>query len=278
MNPENWITYERPPLGELKNLNEEEAEKILAIEFISLDKYPELVDAIQNIGNGINDLRKKFNIPENAYKNSDVRLISKELWKSLVEITGKKEDDLAFWDPLTKKCYIRFDETEYEKDRLERIYTIYAMSHELAHRELPMLEKYSFLLSEGLADFVAKESMESNVLPAIYKPEEYNERKKYVENNTIKVKGFDVKEENLIVAIETGKTKVSGYTRIPEMRFVETIQSLHPNVFKKILELSFRGEVGKVENLIKKRYGKNFSEKLKQDDVDIKELINMIGN
>lgn len=118
--------------------------------------------------------------------------------------------------------------------------------------------------------------MESNILPKIYTSVEYNIRKEYIKEMSPEEKGFRIKEDELLIATEGESEVVFSYTRIPELRLVEKIQLLHPEDFKKIMELSLRGEVSAVENFISGAFGEDFSEKIKKKDANIKELIAMI--
>lgn len=258
-------------------LTKEESKKLLSAEFISIEKYPEIVNFFPEINKGINEFTKKFNAPKINFKPSDIRLIDKKIWRDTTKIACSREDCGAFWDPQSKKCYLRFDKEEYEGSRIERIFELYIICHELGHKAFPGLEKYSPAINEGLTDSAALMTMESHILPKIYTPEEYAERKKYIEQMSPEdSSGFRIKEEELFAAIEEKILYVARCTRIPEMRLVEKMSSAHPDEFNKIIGAYLKDDAAGSEDLMEKTYGKEIAGKLAENNFDIKEIIGMI--
>lgn len=271
MNLENWRQVERPPLGKVRDLAKEEAEKRLDFEFIALEKHKELVDALNRIGNEINFLRKNANIPELQFCDSDVRLINEEYWDQFVKDAHIQEDNNAFWDSLTEKCYIKYDSVKYDSSRLERIAMIYTIAHELSHKSFPNIGEYSFHLSEGLADFTAKLSLERGVFPSILTSEEYMSKTTYIQTMHPEIEGFKLEPEDII--IEDPETGAISYSRISQLRLVQKLHETNTEAFGKLLRLSFSGDHEGVKQLITQTWGQDFSESLIKSDIDIKSLL-----
>lgn len=279
MSSERSNYYERPPLGEAPDfakIDKENAEKLLSIEYIPVEKYPEIIRAFSDINKGMNEFRKKFNAPEMDFDASCVRFLEKDSWEKAIEIAGVEEDNGAFWDQTSGKCYINFDKEKYERSRSERIIKIYTICHELGHKALSLLDMQSPVLSEALADSAAIETMESHVLPKIYTPEEYSERKRYIEELSPDVEGFKVKKEELFTVAEGKIIHATGCARIPEMRLMEKMTSAHPDEFKKMIETYLGGDTDKFNELLRETYGEEAADRLSERNADIKEIMEMI--
>lgn len=275
MNPENRRQVERPPLGKIRALNQEETERRLAFEFIALEKHEELVDVLNRIGNEINFLRKNANVPELQFRDSDVRLISAERWEQFVKDAHIQEDNGAFWDPLTQKCYIKYDSEEYDRSRLKKVAIMYTIAHESAHKAFPDAEKYSFHLSEGLADYVARLSLERGVFPSVLTPEERNAKATYIQEMHPEDEGFELGPEDII--IEESGIGAMAYSRIPQLRLVKKLYETNPEAFSKMLTLSFSGDYQGTKQFITQTWGQDLAESLAKSDVDIKAVLPTIG-
>lgn len=153
-----WKPGEKSPsLGKkIRNFDKECAEKLLSVDFTPIDEYPELVCVFQDIADGINSLRRRYNAPEMIFKTSDVRLLNNDLRKDVIEGVEKKEENEAFYDSVSDKVYMCFGKNENKETRTEIISMIYKMVHELAHKATSSLEEYSFLLSEGIPILLQK--------------------------------------------------------------------------------------------------------------------------
>lgn len=256
----------RPPLGErpdFDKLDRMNAEKDSQLAYIHLDQIPALRTAYYLITQDLNNIRIQVGAPEIPDDTSMVRLMNYEQWNALSGNSGKV-DSSAHYDPLSGNIYQLLNVEGYISTGTERIFAAYTMAHELSHKATHGLEKYSFHLSEGLADFLAQQALENGALePFIPKDELDYYRQSYLEAGPVIIEGFECKAEDIfVIPDEQG----SGFTRIPQLRIIQALQAtMHPELFNTFLQGSFTDDIRSVKWALTEQFGEELASSL--DDV-----------
>jgi hypothetical protein len=256
----NKFTHGPPPLGErpdFEKLDQANSEYDSQLEYISLNNFPDLTISFGTITQNLNDLRARVGASEIPNDPSVVRLMNKDQWKSLSG-SSNVSDSLAHYDPLSGKIYQLFNPERYSSSRIDQIFTAYTMAHELSHKATNGLEKYSFHLSEGLADFLAQQTIESGALePFIKKCELDFYRQMYLEAGPAIIDGYEFKAKDIFVVPNQNG---SGLTRIPQLRLIEAIQKkIHPTYFDTFLKGAFTNDTDLIKDVLTKQFGEELA-------------------
>jgi hypothetical protein len=185
MNMKNWeykpvTPVPKPPLGPKPDFNEvTEADKelksrCLDLEFTPLEDHPRLMSYFFSLSEELNSLRRKHGAPELQISTKHVRLVNKDVYGTVRDyMHDTKGCSNAVYDYETDTCFIEYDYEKYSTYISERVTILYAIAHELGHKSLlsGKLSLYSFHLDEGLADYMAKITLEG-VFPKILTEEQ----------------------------------------------------------------------------------------------------------
>jgi hypothetical protein len=249
-----------PPLGErpdFEKLDQANAMRDSHLEHISIDNFPELISSFDIIIQNLNKVRTRVGAPEIPNNPSVVRLMNQGQWKSL---SGNSDasDSLAHYDPLSGNIYQLFDEEHYSSSKMGQILTAYTTAHELSHKATHGLETSSFHLSEGLADFLAQQTIEDGALePFIDKSELDYCRQMYLEGGPVIIDGYEFKAKDIfVIPNENG----SGLSRIPQLRLIEAIRTkIHPTHFDTFLKGAFTNDTDLIKDVLTKQFGEELA-------------------
>ncbi|HEV7951887.1 MAG TPA: hypothetical protein VGO98_00735 [Candidatus Saccharimonadales bacterium] len=249
-----------PPLGrrpDFEKLDQASAIYDSRLEHLPLDNFPELISSVDIIIKNLNKIRTRVDAPEIPNNPSVVRLMDHDQWKNL---SGNSDvsNSLAHYDPLSGNIYQLFDEERYVSSRMDQIFTAYTVAHELSHKATHGLEKYSLHLSEGLADFLAQQTIEDGALePFIDKSELDYYRHMYLDAGPLLIDGYELKAKDIfIVPNEDG----SCLTRIPQLRLIEAIQTkIRPEHFDTFLRGAFTNNTNLVKDVLTKQFGEELA-------------------
>jgi len=262
----------RPPIGEVRDLNKEQAERTLAVEFVSIEERPELPEAFDCMAEHVNGLRGQVGLSELSFSYDEVRLIPSATWKDMLRISGLTQDAGGFWDPLTKKAYLNYPAEDCERSRTSRIHLAYTMAHELAHKATPNAPYYSYDLSEGLADTIAQDAIEYGGLIQEYRG---NLGKRVREEEQFE-DGFKLHVSDILVE-ESGQ--IVPYGRTAQRRLIEVMKrSKGPTTFVALLEVAMTGSADEVKEVVRANYGEALAEVLngRQRASDMHEVIRLL--
>jgi hypothetical protein len=258
-----WGNEGASPLGEVPDfakLDQEQHEHIATLEHTPIDHYPQLLAAYHAVGQGINGMREKVGSPAVTFDNDAVRLLDAAQWINLQETINTPKPGGAFYDPHTGNIYVQFDEAAYTSSRFNQIFGAYIIAHESGHKGTHGIEKYSFHLSEGLADYLAQQTLESGGLASFMSPEELAYRNEYLlTHGPLKYYEYELAAKDVIV----GPDGAAQYSRILQLRLVEAIEShLRGDKFNTLLKGAFEGDVTGVKQVLQNELGKPFADSL----------------
>jgi hypothetical protein len=259
-----------PPLDRWQILIRKEMESMLAVEYIRLEDYPQLLSAFQRISTSLNDVRTDLNLEPLTFSTSDVRLIPSEIFNAH-HYLSKYGENGAFFDPVSGVCYVRFDR-EVLTSRRGEISLMYVVAHELSHKAMKGgVGEYSFHLDEGIADTTARHVMETSIYPQFLTEADYQNRESFVSGFQSSVEGFKPEPRDVILSLPNESTL--GYSRIPQMRLLHQMKTLKPDVYVLILRLAFEGRHADVETLIREKFSNELADQLGDDEVNASELV-----
>lgn len=242
---------DRPPLGKLRDFDKEDAEAILSAPYIHISNFPDLQKSLYFAREELNNLYNKYGLESITFNDADVRLIEPKVFnkKPVFLRYGK---DGGFFDPVTTKTIIRFDPKINASSKYQKIITSYTIIHEETHRSMKGygFQEYSFYLNEGIADFITRDIMNTKIIPFYLDPEELAENKRNIQKITpLKYNGIVITEEDILIFNpETEDTW--GYTRIPEIHFVESLKERNPQVFDILVKKAFCGDTENIREII----------------------------
>lgn len=254
-----WTQDNLPPLGPLidfQKIDQERADSDARLEHTSLEVYPELVASFDTITQNLNRIRTQVGAPEITLDMSVVRLMDQAQWNAL-RGGASQPDSNAFYAPLSGNVYMLFDEERYKASKVNQMFQVYTLAHELSHKATHGVEGYSFHLSEGLADFLAQESLENGGLAPIVTEEELAYRERYLKMGPVEWDGFTLEAKDLFVLPnEAG----SAYGYIPQLRLIQTMQTeMGEEQFDEFLHAAFTGNNSVIKNIITAKFGKNLA-------------------
>lgn len=257
----NKYEHIRPPLGQFPDFEKIDRANAIhdsELEHIPLNNFPELINSVGMIIQNLNRIRAQVGAPEMPNDLSVIRLMNQDQWNSLSR-SSSAGDSLAHYDPLSGNVYQLFDEESYLSLKVGQIFTAYTTAHELSHKTTHGIEKYSFHLSEGLADFLAQQTIEDGVLdPFIDKSELDYYRQIYLEAGPVIIDGYEFKAKDIfVIPNENG----SGLTRVPQLRLIEAIQTkIRPEHFDAFLRGALTNDVNLVKNILVEQLGEELAE------------------
>jgi len=260
----NKRTQGLPPLGErpdFSKLDQDDAEHDSQLEHVPLNNFPELVTSFDTITQNINAIRTRVGAPEMPSDSSVVRLMNQDQWNNLSSTASASP---AHYDPLSGNIYQLFDEERYSRSKIGQISTVYTMAHELSHKTTHGLEKYSFHLSEGIADFLAQLTLENGALESFIDKRDLDHyRQIYLEAGPVIIGGYEFKAKDIfVVPSENG----AGLSRIPQLRLIEAIQAtMQPEHFNDFLRGAFTNDTTLVKSMLTKQFGAELTKLL--DDI-----------
>lgn len=254
--------------AEIKEL-EEEIQEMLDLEYISFDEYPELSETVDIIRDEINSIRKKLNLPNIDFQDSDFRLIPEEEYDKLKYVKKAKElrkiDLGGFYNSLIKKSFIKFNPEKYKTSRSEQLGIKDFMIHEGMHAGMDGdgIAKYSRYLNEAVVSRKSREIMEQRIILNMFKVKDYENRKEYSDMAFANEMALYPRD----IVIWDEKTSdppvVNGYTT--EVHLLEEIKNKKPDLYKGLLESCFRGDPENARNLIENTYGKEVTNLLSNE-------------
>jgi|GEM_PF-3173218 len=282
MQPSDWENG-RPPLGPAINLENnlekiarDRAERNAELEYTSIENYQELSSSFDATIQHLNQMRAGVGVAAMEVDTSTVRLMSPDQWASLEPPTSAPDSD-AYYDSQTGTIYVRFDAALYASSRAEQMVKAYTVAHELSHKATHGLEKYSFHLNEGVADYLAQVALENGGLASFMSDEELSYRQTYLEAGPVVVGGHQLQPKDIFVEPGVGG---GAYSRIPQLRLIETMQATMPTEnFNALIKGCFNGDTTSVRHVIQEQFGEPLASALddRQGLADPLELIKLVG-
>lgn len=277
-----------PPVGKFpadkfERWKKEELEARLAVEYIDLTKYPQFTDALETVVANTNGLRLRNGSNEIQLNLSQVRFVDEKDWKTVWAGLGRvtQETADALVDRTSNNIFAKCDMEDFGKDPEDMLWNLYVVAHEFGHMALPELEKYSFDLSEGLTDTLAKYSLNEDAFNTILGKDSYafqsNLAEAWINELKPKTDGLPVTIEEILFIKKDGRP--IGFTRIPQMRLISSLKSrLGQKTFGNLLRLAFKGNIDEISTLVKSELGSQIetllNNKMGSESVnEIRELI-----
>lgn len=252
------------PLGRIRDLNKEESDRLVELPFETLGGYEVLNSAAAAAVDMYNVRRKRFDLAPQRLERGDVRLVPASVYDA-DPFLKKHGENGALFHGLNRKCFIRFDDLEYQ-DPVYRMQTVYAITHELAHAamereglDFPFENEAKaslFRLNEGFVDREARRAINERILPALYAAIELQGRDSYVQRIKPQIDGFSLEGQDVILTAP-GRRPLS-FSYLSEIRLVQFMEIRWPDVHDLLLRRAYRGErEGAIEDL-----GRAFGEKV----------------
>lgn len=275
----NGYDYEPRPLGEIRDLNKEESERLLSLNFEKVEAYPELDTTTTLVTEELNVYRQRFGLDPIPREDDAVRLVDEQAYDA-DSYAQKASEGGAFFHPGNRKIFVRFNSARYESSAFDKMYSVYVVAHELTHRAMEkaglsrMLENETPNfegLTEGLVDWLAKDILNRRVLALVTSTQNLQSRSRYVQNVRPQEDGFDLREDEIIPTVP-GENLVA-FSYIPEIRLVEYLQINKPELFQALLKAAFEGNREKASTLLEQALGSQMRDKLGDLSVPIRELV-----
>lgn len=274
-----------PPLGKLRNLNQEEADRRFNTPYIEIVEYPELTNSLNFIATELNIRRMQYGLPEEDFSSSTVRLIKPSVYDNSEDF--RKNNGGAFFDLYTGICFVKFDATHYQSSEMYRKYIQYVITHELVHKSMKGtknqtgIAEYSFCLDEGIVDLETRDILESRVLPNIFTEPEFTYRKEYFEamSPIMLEDGIvaDLEDLYYVNPSEGGNL----YSRPLEIRVVRRIKEIDYKIYEQLRQSAYQGQPAKAKEVIEQLLGKEVADLLgdSQDKpVDKRAVLDKLNN
>lgn len=270
---------EKTPLGELRDPNKEESERLLALDFEKVDRYPELQTTTTIVTEELNAFREQLGLEALPTEEDAVRLVGEQAYDS-EQYAQKANEGGAFFHHGNRKIFVRFDGAKYNGSALKKMHAIYAVAHELAHRamekaglsrvlenETPTFER----LTEGLVDWLAKDIFNRRVLASVTSAKNMQSRAGYIQDMRPEQDGFQLREDEIIPTAP--KENLFAFSYIPEIRLVEHLQASKPEVFQALLKAAFEGNRETASTLLEQAFGSEMRDKLGNLNVPTRVLL-----
>jgi hypothetical protein len=270
---------EPAPLGPMRDLNREESERLLALDFEKVKAYSELATTTALVTEKLNAYRQRFGLDPISTEGDAVRLVGEQAYDS-DKYAQKASEGGAFFHPGSRKVFVRFNSAKYGNSAFDKMNAIYAVAHELAHRamekaglsrvlenETPTFER----LTEGLVDWLAKDILNRRVLASVTSAENLRSRADYIQHMRPQEGGFALREDE-IIPTAPGESLFS-YSYIPEIRLVEHFQNSQPELFQALLKAAFEGNREEASTLLEQALGSQMRDKLGDSTVPTRELV-----
>lgn len=276
--------HELVPLGKIRDLNKEESDRLLALDFDPVKNYEGLHRTATIVTEEINMVRKKYGLPELSLEADTVRLVPASTFDK-DRFAIKSSAGGAFLHPANRKVFLRFDSTDYLDSQHIKMWQAYAIAHELIHRGMEKcglskeLEDESvdlFRINEGITDYIARDILNGRVLSAITTQENINSRAEYIEIVKPEIEGFKLKEGD-IIPVGNGEHELS-YSRIPEIRLIEHVKSNFPELFEQLVELAFLGQREKASELILQVFGPDVYKAMMDRNTAARDLLSLMNS
>ncbi|KKR86310.1 MAG: hypothetical protein UU48_C0006G0018 [Candidatus Uhrbacteria bacterium GW2011_GWF2_41_16] len=262
-----------------RDLNKEESERLLALDFEKVEVYHELNTTTALVAEELNEYRKRFGLNPVPTEEDAVRLVSEQAYDS-DRFAQKASEGDAFFHPENRKVFVRFNSAKYGSSSFDRMHAVYAVAHELAHRameksglsrvlenETPTFER----LTEGLVDWLAKDILNRRVLASVTSAENLQSRAGYIQHMHPQEDGFALREDE-IVPTAPGESLFS-FSYISEIRLIEHLQSRKPELFQALLKAAFEGNREEASMLLEQALGSQMRDKLGDSSVPTHELV-----
>jgi hypothetical protein len=270
---------EPAPLGPMRDLNKEEGERLLALGFEKVEPYSELAKTTALMTEELNNYRQRFGLDPIPTEDDAVRLVGEQAYDS-DQFAQKASEGGAFFHPESRKVFVRFNSEKYGSSTFDKMYAVYAVAHELAHRamekaglsrvlenETPTFER----LTEGLVDWLAKDILNRRVLASVTSTQNLQSRAGYIQHMCPQEDGFALREDE-IIPTAPGENLVA-FSYIPEIRLVEHLQSSKPELFQALLKAAFEGNREEASTLLEQTLGSQMRGKLGDLSVPTRELV-----
>lgn len=276
--------YVPRPLGEMRDLNKEESDRLLALPFEKVTEYRDLQIAFDIAIEELNFLRKGLGLPEISYETDTVRLINEKAYDT-DPYAQKASEGEAFFHPKNRKAFIRFSESMFFRDAYEKMWKVYSVAHELGHsamaggglsKALSNEPGLDFIrLSEGFVDWLAKDIVNRRILKKITSETNIESRKIYIQNMKPVIEGIEIQEDD-ILPTAPGENLVA-FSYIPEIRLIEYLKSNHLELFQSLLKAAFEGERDRASILLEKSFGAEIRDMFADGKVSTKDLLTQLA-
>lgn len=119
---------ELAPLGKIRDLNKEESERLLALDFEKVEAYPELNTTATIVAEELNGYRQRFGLEPIQTEDDAVRLVGEQAYDS-DSYAQKASDGGAFFHPGNKSIFVRFNPAKYNGSSFEKMHAVYVVAH-----------------------------------------------------------------------------------------------------------------------------------------------------
>lgn len=269
---------EMAPLGKIRDLNKEESERLLALDFEKVEAYPELNTTTAIVTEELNMYRRHFCLDPIQTEDDAVRLVGEQAYDA--DQYTHKEKGGAFFHPTNRRVFVRFDPEKYTGSAFGKMNSVYAVAHELAHRAMGkaglsrVLEDETMAferLNEGLADWLAKDILNRRVLASVTSTENLQSRTDYIQRMRPHQDGRALREDEIIPTAPGESLILFSY--ISEIRLIEHLQSSKPELFQALLKAAFDGNKEEANMLLEQALGSQMRDKLGDLSVPTDEIV-----
>lgn len=277
--------YKKPgQIGELRDRNKEISDELVALEFERVDRYADVLVAVRVMMEELNVYRQNFGLDVLPITDGVVRFIGKEAYDANTYAKSASEGG-AFFHPLNRNIFIRFDKKEYEGSNLERMRIVYIVAHELGHHAMEKNGLSRVLknepetlnrLTEGLVDWLAKKKLNQHIWPQVVQEGDLNVRARYIQDEQSEEAGVRITSEEVIPTSSEEDTLTLSY--IPEIRLVEYLESTKPELFHALLKLAFEGKKEIASALLEQTLGSEIKNMIADWSIPTHEIITKMLN
>jgi len=256
----------------------ERTNKLLNMEYVSIEKYAELVDVFRIAQEKSNHLRKKLKLEEIKFNISDLRLIDVEKYKQIepeYEGDRKEEDKIkypAFYSSDARLCFFEFNQNEYETSRSYRVEMQHRIIHEFLHMSSDgkAIYEYAAGLNEGIIENEAIEITENEILSKIFTETDYEVREDFADN-------FGYYVSDILIWNEADNEHARLYPYMFQTDFARKIKKEDPDVYDDLLKCILENDPKRAEDVLKKAYGSEIAEAISnRSTVRFTEIMEMI--
>lgn len=205
------------------------SERRLSAPYLDIRDFPNLTKASQLIADHLNGLRKKFDLEEMASPYNSIRLIEPRVYNN--DISFNIVETGAFFDPIARKSFIRFDPDMDLLPPYGSANTSKTIGHEETHRAMEPTKKgerhrYSESFEEGLIELITLEITYEKICPLFLSKD------------------------------QIATLKPRGYNKAPEVHNLEFLNKYNSRAFEKIMKYAFHGDSEKIRQEMENAYGR----------------------
>ena len=289
MNDE-WIPVPKPPLGKPRDTRQEEADALERVGYTLVENFPGLELVVRQSSQYINKLRQLYGLRPMSISNSDIRLIGPSLYEQDIPLTeedrtrqygysvnmSKEGENGAFFEPVNRLCFIRFDPVVDVANQHQKVKTAYIIAHELGHKAMDEdgVLDYSSHLNEGFAELIARAIMRG-VTSKILSESDYAESIAMIEYSTPyeDSEGRLYMNRDVLLCMPDGN--IIEYCGVHQMQLLESMARTHPGAYHFLFRSALSGNPTAAREIIETCFGERVAQGLTEKDLPAQTLVDL---